>query len=259
MDIRIAFFDIDGTLVPFGEQGVRPRVRSALERLRENGVKLFICTGRAPFNLAPLEGIGYDGCIAYNGSYAWDASGVLHENCLREEDIRAVVRNARELGLPVIVSTLDRFGANFFQQALDEYMGFSKHGCDVLAEDAYEELIRGRVFQLMVGTRREQDEALVRGVPGVKAARWWDMAVDIVPAGSSKSDGMARVLEKLGLVREQSIAFGDGGNDADMLEYAGIGIAMGNAEPSVRASADLIAPPCEEDGVISVLEDLGLI
>ena len=74
--------------------------------------------------------------------------------------------------------------------------------------------------------------------------RWEDDFCDILPAGGGKPNGLAHTLTHLGLTREQSIAFGDGGNDVTMLEYAGIGVAMGNACDAAKAAASATIGSC---------------
>lgn len=89
--------------------------------------------------------------------------------------------------------------------------------------------------------------------------RWCDTFADILPAGGGKPAGLAAMLDHLGLRREESIAFGDGGNDISMLEYAGVGVAMGNALPAVKAAADYVADSVDADGVEKALQHFGLI
>ena len=66
-------------------------------------------------------------------------------------------------------------------------------------------------------------------------------------------------MEHFNLSVEESIAFGDGGNDVDMLLAAGIGVAMGNASDKVKAAADEVCGSVEEDGVYHYLKNKGLI
>ena len=221
-------------------------------------MKLFICTGRPTHLLPAFDEAPFDGAVCFNGSYCYDGSRVLYSNPMRKEDILAVTERARALGLPVMISTLERMGSDVFSEALDEYASFSGRRCVVFPD--FEEILQGGdVFQMMIGTDPEQDALLTEGVPGAKALRWWTQAVDIVPAECGKAEGMARVLETYGFTRAQCIAFGDGGNDVDMLRFAGIGVAMGNAEDSVKAAADYVTDPCEEDGVMTALYALGLL
>ncbi|MBC7260382.1 MAG: HAD family phosphatase [Chloroflexi bacterium] len=78
--------------------------------------------------------------------------------------------------------------------------------------------------------------------------------VEIIMPGISKATGMAWLAAYLGVPREETIAMGDGDNDVEMLEWAGLGIAMGNATPAAKAAADWIAPSVEEDGVAVALQ-----
>ena len=82
---------------------------------------------------------------------------------------------------------------------------------------------------------------------------------DILPEGGGKPNGLAHTLAHLGLTREQSIAFGDGGNDVTMLEYAGIGVAMGNACDAAKAAADYVTDDITADGLAKALAHFGLI
>lgn len=77
--------------------------------------------------------------------------------------------------------------------------------------------------------------------------------VELVPPGIAKSRGLAYVADLLGVAREETIAIGDSENDIDMLEWAGLGIAMGNAIPAARAVAKWVAPTVEEGGVAEAL------
>jgi len=74
------------------------------------------------------------------------------------------------------------------------------------------------------------------------------------PLGVDKGVALARLADKLGVRREETIAIGDNDNDRPMIEWAGLGVAMGNARPDLRAIADYVAPPVDEDGVADVIE-----
>lgn len=78
--------------------------------------------------------------------------------------------------------------------------------------------------------------------------------LEILPKGINKATGLAKLLDTLGATRDELIAFGDGYNDISMIEYAGLGVAMGNAFDKVKESADIIAPDNDEDGIADVLE-----
>ena len=257
MKPEIIFFDIDGTILPIGEKTVHAAVADALTAVHARGVRLFIATGRAPYSLPDLSGIPFDGALCFNGAYCYDGQGVIHTEPMDRDDIKTVVQNAGALGYPVTVATGTRLGTNFFQQNLADYIAFSPLPYEIAPD--YDQLLEAPVYQLMVGATREFDERLVRGAPHVRTARWWDRAVDIIPAHWGKARGVERVLAHYGISREAAMAFGDGGNDAEMLAYVGTGVALGNASREAKAAADHVTDTCEADGVITALRYYGVI
>ena len=86
-----------------------------------------------------------------------------------------------------------------------------------------------------------------------------EYAGEIGIGGINKATGMERYLKHVGIAREDSIAVGDGPNDLQMMEYAGIGVAMGNAREDVKARADMVTGHIDEDGLYSAFEKLGLL
>lgn len=235
MKPRIIFFDIDGTILPIGERAVHAPVVEALTAVHDRGVKLFIATGRAPYTLPYLSGIPFDGAICFNGAYCYDDSGLIHAEPMPREDIGTVIRNAEALGCPFTVATSTRYHS------------------EVPAEGA------DPVLQLTVRTVEAHDALLVKGAPHVKTARWWHRAVDIVPAHWGKAQGIAKVIAHYGIPLEATMAFGDSGNDADMLAYAGTGVALGNATDAAKQAADHVTDTCENDGVVAALRHFGVL
>ena len=109
-----------------------------------------------------------------------------------------------------------------------------------------------------LGYENEYD-ALMKDVEGAQITAWWNRAVDIIPAGGGKGNGIHKVLEYYHFTPEEAIAFGDGTNDIEMLEAVGTGVAMGNATDNVKAIADDICLSVSEDGVYHYCLDHKLI
>jgi hydroxymethylpyrimidine pyrophosphatase-like HAD family hydrolase len=76
----------------------------------------------------------------------------------------------------------------------------------------------------------------------------------VLPPGTGKGRALARLARRLGIRRRETLAVGDWYNDTDMLAWAGIGVAMGNAPAEVQAAADWVTADCEQDGVALALE-----
>jgi hypothetical protein len=83
--------------------------------------------------------------------------------------------------------------------------------------------------------------------------------VDIIAESSGKVPGIEKMMESFGLKREEIIAFGDGENDMEMLEFAGIGVAMGNASDEVKACADYVTRDVDDGGILAALQHYGIL
>lgn len=255
--IKAAFFDIDGTLVNFGAEDITAAVRNALIELRRNGVRVFLATGRPPYFLPDFLAGLYDGALCFNGAFCFDSNGVLYRHPLDPADVARTVSNARKMNYPVALASGKRYGSNFRQKELDEYFEVSRHPNLII--DDYDALMRESIYQMMIAVTADLDAAVLEGTSTLKMARWWDKASDIISVDVGKGAAIENVIGRYGIKREETMAFGDGGNDTDMIEYAGIGVAMGNASPEVQNSAGYIADSCAADGVCSALKHFGLI
>lgn len=255
--MKIAFFDIDGTLLDFGAEDISNRVKKALNELQSNGVKLFIATGRTPYVVPKFKGLRFDGMMCFNGGYCFDHDGVICRTPMNPAEVRTVVQNAEKIGCSALLASDHRMGANFFEQNLNDYMQISHQCCNV--DGDFDELMLADVYQIMVGTSPEQDKSLLTGTKETKIVRWWPRACDVIPSACGKDTAIAEILKHYGYSRSDAIAFGDGGNDRSMLQYAGIGVAMGNARPEVKEAADYVTDSCHNDGVQKALRHLGLI
>ena len=92
-DIKIIFFDIDGTLIAMDQDTISEKTLEALKRLQEKGVKLCLATGRGPMLIPHFEGVEFDAFLTYNGSYCYDHEGTLYSNCIPSKDIERIIKN----------------------------------------------------------------------------------------------------------------------------------------------------------------------
>jgi hydroxymethylpyrimidine pyrophosphatase-like HAD family hydrolase len=96
-------------------------------------------------------------------------------------------------------------------------------------------------------------------LPHCRLPRWHPGFSDLVNADNSKAIGIDCILHHYGIDRNECIGFGDGGNDIEMLEYCGIGVAMGNADDSVKSHADFVTTSVDEEGIEHALTALNII
>lgn len=255
---KIAFFDIDGTLISLGVGRMTERMKETLLRLKEKGVILCIATGRPKINVPRFEEIGFDVFLTFNGSYCSTGDGqTLYKQPIAHEDVVRIVQNGAGIKRPVSVATVDRIAANGTDQDLDEYFALAKQKVEI-AKD-FEALIEEDVYQMMMGIRSSEYEAVLAGVGSAKITAWWDRAVDIISAKSGKGEAVRKILEYYHLDPKDAIAFGDGENDIEMLQAVGHGVAMGNAGDAVKAAAKAVCRSAAEDGIYHYCLEHGMI
>lgn len=258
-DIKIAFFDVDGTLVDMEKKVITPTMIETLKRLKENGIILCMATGRGPYLVPSFSGIDFDVFLSFNASYCYTKNDVIFENPIPAEDVKKIVENATEIHRPVFLATVEGGGSNGCDKDLADYFGIAKDKVNVVDADAFESLLDGKVYQMMLGCYKEEYADILRGVDGARITAWWTRAADITPAKGNKGVGVKKVLEFYHLTKENAIAFGDGTNDIEMLEAVGTGVAMGNATDDVKAVADVICGHVAEDGIYHYCKEQGLI
>ena len=106
---------------------------------------------------------------------------------------------------------------------------------------------------------KEQEADIREKIPGCSITRWSRFGIDVLPGSGDKVAGIRKYLALQGISHEETIAFGDGENDIGMLQYAGIGVALGNAGEEVKAAADYVTADIDDDGVWKALEHFHII
>lgn len=122
-----------------------------------------------------------------------------------------------------------------------------------------EEMSRKEAYQFIAIMDSDRDNEVLSFLPNCRLPRWHPKFADLIHANNSKAVGIESIISHLGINRQECICFGDGANDIEMLEYCGIGVAMGNAEDKVKNHADFITTSVDEEGISHALYKLGII
>ena len=256
--IKAVFFDIDGTLVSFKTHRVPESTVKAIAALRDRGVRVFVASGRPLLSINNLGDLQFDGYITLNGGYCIVGERVVYKHSIPPEDISSVVRYMEQVGeFPCIFVHERALYMNYTNELTKDVfrmLNFPEPPCVSLREAT-----KGEIFQLVAFFTREQEEAIMSVMPCSVATRWSPLFTDVVPRGSSKQVGVDKIIEYFGIPLEETLAFGDGGNDILMLRHVGIGVAMGNAENDVKQAADYVTASVDEDGIEKALLHFGLI
>lgn len=257
--IKAVFFDIDGTLVSFNTHRIPEAAAAAIRQLREQGIKVFIATGRHWRVINNLGDLEFDGYITLNGSCCYiGREKVIYRKMLPAATLRALVKveQGQDKFPCIFVCENDMF-INYLNERTEEVFRMLNFPQPPVREVT--EALSRDVFQLIAFFGADREEEIMKQLPGCEATRWNTLFTDVVPAGSNKRVGMEKILGYFGITREECMAFGDGGNDIPMLKYAGIGVAMGNAREEVRQAADFVTRSVDDDGIVAGLQHFGLI
>ena len=220
-----------------------------------------VATGRMWASAAPwIETLGADSpVILYNGGRVFDFQGgrILYERRLASESTRqalALVRRDPDLQAHLFLD--DRVYVERCHPLTDAYAADDGLTCEVVS--AFEPLLSSDPHKILVVGPTPRVEALQVAVHeaglAVHAVQSEPNYLELLPPGISKGSALCAMLEALGVEAKDVIAIGDNWNDLEMIEAAGLGVAMGDAPEGVRASADYVCASADEEGVREVLE-----
>lgn len=256
-DIKIIFFDVDGTLIDMKQEQMSDQIIYTLTQLKNKGIKICVATGRSQYLLKDLP-IKFDAYLTYNGSYCFNDEEVIFSNPLHKQDIDAIIQNANLLQKPLSLATKDKYAANGSDSYLQQYFNFG--GIDVQITNDFNKIVeQDEIFQIMISATKQEYDVILQNTTASVITAWWDYAVDIIPKNSGKGNAVKKILDYYQIPQEQSMAFGDGNNDIAMLQKVGIGVAMQNASKELKSIADDICDSVSNDGIYTYCKQHGLI
>ncbi|RTF50103.1 sugar-phosphatase [Serratia marcescens] len=265
MAIELIAIDMDGTLLDPQHQ-ITPAVRQAIAAARRKGVHVVLATGRPYVGVQDylrqldIQGPG-DFCITYNGALvlrAVDGACILQET-LGFEDYLHFEQMAREFGVHYQAFDFDTLYTP--NKDIGKYTIHEAAMTGIpLKYRSVEEMDRQMRFPkvMMIDEPELLDRAIAR-IPAETRERYTILKsapyfLEILHKNVDKGAGVRMLAEHLGVARENIMTLGDQANDTAMIEYAGVGVAMGNAIPELKAVAQFVTSANTEDGVARAIE-----
>lgn len=255
--IKAVFFDVDGTLISHTISDIPQSTLAALDKLRERKILLFLATGRhiSELERLPLHEYPFDGYVTQTGQICYDRTfHPIYRNPISGHDAEVLARYFHGGTLPMVLVNDQQLYINY----VNEVVVNTQASIHTPIPDAG--TYRGEaLFGATVFAKGEQIRGLMEQLCDCKESSWHDSASDIVAKNGGKVDGIEKTLEYFGLRREETMAFGDADNDLDMIQYAHIGVAMGNGTERLKGIADYVTSSVDEAGIRNALARYGLI
>ena len=265
---QLVALDMDGTIFR-SDRTISPKMQETLRRLIQQGVQVVLCTGRI-----------------YTTANRWAAQWGLEGPiiCSNGANIRSETKTYYEavLDRDAIAFCRDvavEFGSFFFAFCGDyvyctqrdvvkelfakwDVEGLRAQGLELIRiQKSYEALIQHaqeKAVKLLIVEedmkKHNQIKASLKALKTISVCSSERDNIDIMPAGQSKGKALERLCKDLAIPSEKVLAIGDGENDLDMIEFAGCGVAMGNAMDVVKKAANYVAPTNDEDGAAEAIE-----
>ena len=270
MEYQLLVIDVDGTLLNSNHE-ITERTRSALIKVQQAGIRIALASGRPPQGLwaisEALDMPTYGGyIIAYNGSQIIDAASrsVMFERKVNPELLPYLEKKARKGNFAIMTYGDEQLVCNLEGNAHVEAEALL-NGLSLVVEPEFSVAIDFTPYKVVLVSDDEPalkalEDLWKRRLNGtVEAHRSENYFLEILPYGVDKDGALSVLLDHLNISPQSVAAFGDGVRDVGLLQLAGLGIAMGNALPSVRACADYVTKSCDEDGVAEAIEQFVLV
>jgi Cof subfamily protein (haloacid dehalogenase superfamily) len=264
MKYKLLVLDLDGTLTN-SKKEITARTRRALIKVQEQGVTIVLASGRPTYGIVPLaeelELAKYGGYIlSFNGGTIinWKTKEVIHQSTISKEQLPALYDIAVQNDVAIISyqnehiisETCDneyiRYEAFLNKMNIKEVESFT----DALSFPVPKCLIVGNPEKLVhleneMNSMYGNEMSIYRSEP---------FFLELMPVNIDKANSLKKLLLHTGHTREEILACGDGHNDLSMIKFAGMGVAMANAQDSVKEASDFITLSNEEDGVAHAVE-----
>ena len=263
--IKALFFDIDGTLVSFNTHRIPQSAVTAITAAKAAGVGIYISTGR-PYalinNLGDIKHL-INGYITTNGAYCFIGDTVVSCTPIPADDVATVIKCAGSMGFACMVvgerdwAMLNADGDN--RAVVENIFGRLLNVPCLNGTVSLDEVLKQRILQLTPVISPKQEQSLMAMLGGCTSGRWCPDFADITALNADKGNGLLAVAAHQGIKVEETMAFGDGGNDISIVKVAGTGIAMGNANPPLKAVADYVTASVDDGGIYKALKHFGII
>lgn len=256
-DIKLALFDLDGTLLNSSKE-ITAKSRAAVLGLKEQGVLVGFSTSRGEtMCLDYCRQIQPDIVIVSAGAVVKLHGETIYQAAFSKEETRRMIRAAKEIGGEETEITIDTETSHYWNYHEDPEIHYKGWGTTEYSD--YSDFDQPSLKTCVQFNKREHAALLAEQFPDCDWAKFSDIDwYKFTPKSANKEAAMHRIMEVTGLNKDNIMSFGDDFTDIGMLKLSGIGVAMGNAIPEVKAVADVVIGSNDEEGISGFLGGLDI-
>lgn len=257
MSTKIIFFDIDGTLIPFNKNELPQSCKESLLKLRENGIKIFVATGKslAQLSATKVMEVPFDGYLTLNGQLCYDKDfKLIFANPIDKGEMEVLEKIFDAKRIPFsLVGEFSRYINYINNVVVDRQTATNSAVPNV---DRYK---GEKIYQITAYVNDRERQLLENTLDMCSITSWAPDAIDIISRDGGKMNAIKYIAKSNNVDISETMAFGDSENDLLMVSNAGIGVAMGNANKKLKDVANYITDDVDKDGIKNALEHFKLI
>lgn len=260
--IKLIAFDMDGTFLHSDNSYDRSRFKDIYEKLKEKGIKVVVISGNQYAQLTSFFPDYKDDLIfvSENGALIFENGSLLEEKKIEPEEIVSILAVLEREGLAesaVLCGLKSAYVLESSPKDSKKEIGIYYHALKELA--SFDQLPEDDFVKLALLVSEEKTESLLEIInqacsQQVEAVSSGHGSIDIIQKGVHKGAALEYLSSHLEIAPEEMMAFGDGGNDLEMLEYVGHSYAMANAPQPIKERAKNQAPSNQDSGVLAIIE-----
>lgn len=258
LERKLIAFDIDGTLLNSQHEILQSSLE-VIDKLKAAGHLVTIATGRSLATAKEvIEQVGISNYLLCNGGYAFLNHQQIFSNPLNKGELKKLVAMANDKRIDLLYQTIDQVkqqGPFIHERNAEMQKAFNSE------QPSYEFDIDGEeaIYQAILFCNRQEEQLFSGQFEQIRFTRWGDDAMDAVPSNSSKAVTLEAIAVDQGFTAADIIVFGDGENDIEMVQLAGLGVVMGNATDYVKGYADFVTKSHDNHGIWHAAKELKLI
>lgn len=161
--IKIAFFDVDGTLLRLGHKELSANTAAALRQLHQNGIILCMATGRCYTGVPHFDGIDFDVLLTFNGSFVTKGNDIIFKNPINEHDKYQIISNLKQMNRAIAISNEHIIVTNGTDPDLEQYFAFGSEKLKIA--DNFDDISKTDIYQIMCSCQKDEHSQILSGAP----------------------------------------------------------------------------------------------